>query len=125
MKTIKQSHFINATPDEVYLALTNPLTIELWSGYPADMQPVEGTEFALFEGDISGMNITLIPNRKVVQEWYFGENSEKSIVTIHLKESEGGTHVDLEHTNIPDEEIENITEGWKSYFWGAIKKYFK
>src|SRR4030042_1211469 len=88
MKTIKQSHFINATPEEVYLALTNPLTIELWSGYPADMQPVEGTEFALFEGDISGMNITLIPNQKVVQEWYFGESTEKSIVNISLKASE-------------------------------------
>jgi len=125
MKTIKQSHFINATPEEVYLALTNPLTIELWSGYPADMQPVEGTEFALFEGDISGMNITLIPNQKVVQEWYFGESIEKSIVTISLKASEGGTHVDLEHINIPDDEIENMAEGWRSYYWGAIKKYFK
>ena len=125
MKTITQSHFVNATAEEVYLALTNALTIELWSGYPADMQPVEGTEFALFEGDIAGMNIKLIPNQKVVQEWYFGESTEKSIVTISLKASEGGTHVELEHINIPDAEIENMAEGWKSYYWGAIKKYYK
>lgn len=125
MKTIKQSHFINATPEEVYTALTNPLTIELWSGYPAEMQPVEGSEFTLFEGDISGMNLSLIPNRQVVQEWFFGEGQEKSIVTILLKESEKGTRVELEHTNVPDEEWENMEEGWKSYYWGAIKKYFK
>jgi activator of HSP90 ATPase len=125
MKTIAQSHFVNASPEEVYLALTNPLTIELWSGYPAEMQPVEGTEFALFEGDISGMNIELVPNQKVVQEWYFGDNTEKSIVTILLKSADGGTHIDLEHTNIPDPEFENMIEGWKSYYWGAIKKYFR
>jgi uncharacterized protein YndB with AHSA1/START domain len=125
MKTITQSHFVSATPEEVYLALTNPLTIELWSGYPADIEPVEGSEFALFEGDISGMNIALVPNQKVVQEWYFGDNAEKSIVTIRLKPADGGTHVDLEHTNIPDSEFDNMVEGWKSYYWGAIKKYFK
>ncbi len=125
MKTIKQSHFINATPEEVFTALTNPLTIELWSGYPAEMQPVEGSEFTLFEGDISGMNLSLVPNRQVVQEWYFGDGQEKSIVTILLKESDNGTRVELEHTNVPDEDWENMEEGWKSYYWGAIKKYFK
>ena len=125
MKTIKQSHFINATPEEVYTALTNPLTIELWSGYPAEMQPVEDTEFTIFEGDISGRNISLIPNQQLVQEWYFGENTEKSVVTMVLKPSGDGTHVDLEHTNVPDEDWENMEEGWRSYYWGAIKKYFK
>ena len=125
MKTITQRHFINASPEEVYLALTNPLTIELWSGYPADMQPVEGSEFTLFEWDISGVNITLVPNIKVVQEWFFGDSPEKSIVTIRLTGSDGGTHVDMEHINVPDSEWESLTEGWKSYFWGAIKKYFR
>ena len=125
MKTIKQSHFINATPEEVYTSLTNPLTIELWSGYPAEMQLVEGSEFTIYEGDISGKNIFLIPNQQLVQEWYFGENTEKSIVTINLKPSGGGTHVELEHTNVPDEDFENMEEGWRSYYWGAIKKYFK
>lgn len=124
MKTIKQSHFINATPEEVYTALTNPLTIELWSGYPAEMQPVEGTEFTMFEGDISGMNISLVPNQQLVQEWYFGDGNEKSIVTIVLKPSDQGTHVDLQHTNVPDADLENMAEGWRSYYWGAIKKYF-
>jgi activator of HSP90 ATPase len=125
MKNIHQKHYINATPEEVYTALTNPLTIELWSGYPADMQPVEGTEFTLFEGDICGLNISLIPNQQLIQEWYFGEGNEKSIVTIVLKPYGNGTQVELEHTNVPDEDWENMEEGWKSYYWGAIKKYFR
>jgi uncharacterized protein YndB with AHSA1/START domain len=124
MKTINQKHFIEASPEEVYTALTNPLTIELWSGYPADMQPVEGTEFTIFEGEISGRNLTFIANEKIIQEWYFDDTDDKSRVTILLKPLEKGTQVELLHTNIPDQYFENMEEGWKLYYWGAIKKYF-
>lgn len=125
MKTINQNHFVNASPEEVYLALTNPLTIELWSGYSAEIQAVEGTEFSIFDGDICGRNISMIENQQLVQEWYFGDNPEKSIVTIKLKPEDKGTRVALEHTNVPDADFTEIYEGWKQYYWGAIKNYYK
>ena len=50
MKTIKQKHIIHATPEEVYTAITNPFTIELWSGYPAVMETSEGFEFSFSTG---------------------------------------------------------------------------
>ena len=59
MKTIRQHYFINATPEEVFSAITNPFTIELWSGYPARMEAKEGTEFSIFDGDIAGRNIKI------------------------------------------------------------------
>ena len=37
MKDFKKYFKIPATPEEVYIALSNPFTIELWSGYPAVM----------------------------------------------------------------------------------------
>lgn len=125
MKTLKQNHFINASPEEVFTAITNPLTIELWSGYPADMQLEAGTEFSIFEGDICGRNISFVENKQLVQEWYFGDNEDQSVVTINLIPSSNGTQVELIHTNIPDEDYENMEEGWRTYYWGAIKKYFK
>ena len=124
MKTIKQHHFIKATPEEVYTALTNPLTIELWSGYPAEMQPVEGEEFTMFDGDITGRIISVIPNQQLIQEWYFGERQEESLVTIELKAVEGGTRIELSHINVPDEDFKDLEEGWRSFYWGALKKYF-
>ena len=124
MKTIKQHHFINATPEEVFSAIVNPFTIELWSGYPAEMDG-EGTEFSIFGGDITGRNIKITENKQLIQEWYFGERQEESIVTIDLKSHQLGTKVNLEHTNVPDEELENFLEGWTIYYWGAIKEFFK
>ena len=114
-----------AEPEDVFAALTNAFTIELWTGYPAVMDDKPGTEFSLWEGNISGNNIEVIENKKLVQEWYFGEQNEKSIVTIKLFEDKKGTQVELNHTNIPDEDYENITEGWVEYYFGAIKEFFE
>jgi activator of HSP90 ATPase len=125
MKDIKQYHFINALAEEVFNAITNRFAIELWSGYPAQMEPVENTEFSIFDGDITGINLQVVQNKKLVQQWYFGELEPPSLVTIELKENKKGTKVSLLHTNVPDEDFENIEQGWTIYYWGAIKEFFK
>jgi uncharacterized protein YndB with AHSA1/START domain len=125
MKTIKQKHIISATPEEVYAAITNPFTIELWSGYPAVMETSEGFEFSIFDGDIMGKNLKLVENELLVQEWYFGEREEKSIVTIVLATHPLGTKVNIEQTEVPDEDLAELEEGWRTYYWGAIKEFFK
>ncbi len=125
MKTIRQHYFVNATPEEVFAAITNPFTIELWSGYPAVMEAKENTEFSIFDGDIAGRNISITENKQLVQEWYFGDSPEQSIVTIDLSPNANGTRVNLLHTNVPDEEVEEFTTGWNEYYWGAIKEFFK
>ena len=125
MKDYKKYYIIEAEPEEIYAALTNPFTIELWSGYPAIMDDKPGTEFSLWEGDISGVNIEIEKNKKIVQEWFFGEQTEKSIVTIKLFENKKGTQLELNHTNIPDDDFENIVEGWDNYYIGAIKEFFE
>lgn len=124
MKTFKKSFRIYAEPSDVYSALTNPVTIELWSGYPAVMSEEPGSEFSLWDGDISGRNIEFEKNKKVVQEWYFGEQDEKSVVTIAIKPDGGKSIVTVEHTNIPDDEFENISEGWREYYMAAINAFF-
>lgn len=112
---------ISADPEEVFTALTNPFQIELWSGYPADMKAETGYPFALWEGDIAGVNLEVIPNRLLVQEWFFGEQDEQSVVRIELKKAKGGTLLSLRHTHIPDEVYEEITEGWREYYLGSLK----
>jgi activator of HSP90 ATPase len=125
MKNLKQRHSIMATVEEVYIALTNPLTIELWSGYTAEFTPVEGTEFSLWEGDITGKNLKLVENELIQQQWYFEGQQEDSIVTIRLKKEGNNTVAELTQDNIPDEVYDEMVIGWKKYYFGAIKKYFE
>ncbi len=120
MKTFKKTFKINAEPSDIYAAITNPNTIELWSGYPAVMSEEPGSEFSLWEGDITGRNLEFFKDKKVVQEWYFGDQPEKSIVTITIQPDREDSLVTVEHTNIPDPDFTDIAEGWREYYIGAI-----
>jgi len=122
---VKFYQYIEAEPEEIFLALTNPFTIELWSDMPAKMDANEGTEFELWDGDICGKNLEIVPNQKLVQEWYFDDLQEPSIATVKLHPHKTGTNVEVKHTNIPDEAFENINEGWREYYMGAIKRFFE
>jgi activator of HSP90 ATPase len=124
MKTFKKTFKINAEPSDIYSALTNPYTIELWSGYPAVMSTEPGSEFSIWDGDIAGRNLEFIPDKKILQEWYFGEQAEKSIVSISINPDRDNSMVTVEHTNIPDEDFADISEGWREFYIGAIINFF-
>lgn len=125
MKDLKKYFIIPATPDEVYLALTNPTTIQLWTGEPAEMEAVPGTEFSMWDGAISGKNLEFEPGKKIVQQWYFDGMPEPSIVTIKLHADKAGTSAELRHTNIPDEEFDDMAEGWNDSYFGALIDFYQ
>jgi activator of HSP90 ATPase len=124
MKTYHKYYKIKGSPEEVYNALVKPFAISLWTGAKTQMEEKAGTEFSLFDGDITGMNLEFVPNQKIVQEWYFGEQEEKSIVTLLFREDKIHTQVELTHTNIPDESFEDMKNGWDNYYFGGLKEFF-
>ena len=125
MKDYKKYFIIPATPDEVYLALTLPATLQLWTGEEAEMSTEPGTEFSLWEKSITGKNLAFEPGRKIVQQWYFGDQEEPSIVTIKLHPHKQGTSAELLHTNIPEEAYEDITEGWNENYFGQLIAFYE
>ncbi|KPL17542.1 MAG: ATPase [Bacteroides sp. SM1_62] len=125
MKNIRKTIHIKSPMEEVFNAITNPLTIELWSGYPAVMEPVPGTLFSMFDGDITGTLLAIEPPSMLEQQWDFGEQTVPSIVRIKLSEEGHKTRIELDHSNVPDEAFDNINTGWKEYFFGALKSYLE
>lgn len=124
MKDYKNYYTLNAAPEEVFKALTFAPTIQLWTGEVAIMEAIPNTEFSLWEGSIIGKNLEFELGKKIVQEWYFGEQNEKSIVTIKLHAKKNGTSVELRHTNIPDEDYDNMVEGWNEAYFGALIDFY-
>jgi activator of HSP90 ATPase len=124
MKNYKKYYILSGTPEEVYIALTNPFTIELWTSDKAVMSTEPGSEFSIMDGSIEGKNIEFVENKKVVQQWYFGDQETPSIVTIKLHEHKEGTSVELNHTNIPDEAYDDIVEGWNDVYFELLGDYF-
>lgn len=124
MKDFKKYYHIAATPEEVYIALTNPLTIELWTGETAEMSTEPGSEFSMWEGSIVGKNLEFEEGKKIVQQWYFDGQPEASVVTIKLHPDKNGTSVELRHTNIPDTEYTEFVEGWDNSYFGPLSDFF-
>ncbi|MBS1732296.1 MAG: SRPBCC domain-containing protein, partial [Bacteroidetes bacterium] len=100
-------------------------TIQLWTGEEAVMPLEPGAEFSLWEGSICGKNIEFVPGKKIVQEWYFGDQEPPSIVTIILHAAKNGTSAELRHTNIPEEDFDNITEGWDQNYFGSLINFYE
>src|SRR5882672_9652821 len=125
MKDFKKYYIIPAPPEDVYLALTVQSTIELWTGDHAVMSTIPGSEFSMWDESIVGKNLEFEPNQKIVQQWYFGDQSEESIVTIKLHPHEEGTSMEVRHTNIPDQDYEDITDGWTSSYAAALIEFYE
>ncbi|MCO4818447.1 MAG: SRPBCC domain-containing protein [Bacteroidetes bacterium] len=122
-KDFKKYYVVKAPPSEIYMALTNAKSITLWTDDETEMGTEPNTEFSLWGGSICGMNLEFEENRKIVQEWYFGKQEEKSIVTIILHPHKKGTSVELKHTNIPDAEYEEFTDGWDHAYFSQVKEF--
>ncbi|HWA34335.1 MAG TPA: SRPBCC domain-containing protein [Cyclobacteriaceae bacterium] len=124
MKDLKKYFVIPAQPQDVYHALTIPMTLQLWTGEPAEMSTVPGSEFSLWDGSIVGKNLSFEEGKKIVQEWYFGEQPAASIVTITLHPHKQGTSAELVHTNIPDDDFQDIADGWDHAYFGALREFY-
>lgn len=125
MKTIKQTYHIKAPVEKVWKSLIDPKEIEAWGAGPAKMDDKVGTKFELWGGDIHGTNIEIVKNEKLVQDWYGGDWPKASRATFTLAADKDGTRVDLLHENVPDNEADDIEDGWNSYYLGEIKKYLE
>ena len=121
-KTIKKVYKISSPVDRVWQALVDPAVIDEWGGGPSKMDSNTGTDFELWNGDIYGKNIEVIPKIKLVQEWFGGDWAKPSIVTFTLKKDNLDTILELEQFNVPDDEFEDIESGWDDYYMGPLKK---
>jgi len=125
MKVIKQIYKIEASKTKVWNALVSPKEIKAWSGETAKMDAKVNAEFSLWGGSIWGKNIEVVPEKKLVQEWFGGEWEKPSIMEIVLSEKAGFTDIKLVHKNVPPEEIKDFAAGWNDYYFGPMKEYLE
>lgn len=127
MQNYKKYYLIPATPPEVYAALTTEATIRLWTGDEVTFSALPDTEFSMWDGSIVGKNLLFETDKKIVQQWYFGDdNSETpSIVTIKLHSHKQGTSLELNHTNIPNDAFNDIADGWDNSYMADLIDFYE
>jgi activator of HSP90 ATPase len=123
VKSIHKYFIINGTPEEVYAALTIPISIELWTGEPSEMSTEAGSEFSLFNENIVGRNLHFEENKEIRQQWYI-EGSEESEVILRLHPHKKGTSLELQHSGIPEERLMEFVNGWKDLYMASLQEFF-
>jgi uncharacterized protein YndB with AHSA1/START domain len=126
MNTIKQTYLIDASPAEVWRALTEPEIIELWSDADAEFEPRQGAEYALWDGSIVGEVVAVVPRKKLAMTWQPDHwIVQDSLVTFTLTPVGKQTRIDLLHEHVEAFDYEGTREGWDAYYLGAIKRMFE
>jgi len=118
---------IPASPEEIYETWLDSLGHSEMTGGEATMSDEVGAEVSAWDGYITGRNLELVPNQRIVQSWRtseFGDQQEDSIITLLLQEIADGTLLTLEHKNVPDEQRSYEDGGWQSNYFEPMVAYF-
>lgn len=128
-KSIKQTVTFNASPELIYNLLMDEKKHTVFTGSKATIDSKPNGKFTVFDGYCNGYNIELIKGKKIVQAWHFAEDGwpddHFSICTFEFEKDGKKTKLRFLQTNVPEHKVETLKEGWKEFYWDAIKLYLK
>lgn len=137
-ESIHMEPTFRAAPQRVYAALTDGkqfdkvvrLSAAMKQGISLDKTPTAlsaavGGAFVLFGGYISGRNVELVPNTRLVQVWKSAswKAGEFSIVRFELVAHGSGTKLVLDHGGFPAGKAAELVSGWKENYFEPLGKY--
>ncbi|RHZ81295.1 hypothetical protein Glove_122g13 [Diversispora epigaea] len=124
--TIKETVELQTSADQVYETLLDPGRVAAWTRSRPDIFRQIGTSFSLFDGNITGTILELVPNEKIVQKWRLKAWPEGhySTVTLKFEQTTDFTRVYVTQEGIPIGEEEIVRRNWQSYYWNSIKSVF-
>lgn len=124
--TIKQTVTFDTSPENLYATLLSGEGFGAATGAPADIDATAGGAISCFGGQITGCNVELIPNQRIVQAWRAGPwpKGIYSIVKFEISGSDNSATLELEHTGYPDDGADHLEGGWHKMYWEPLKAHF-
>ena len=126
-KTIQQTVTFTASPHEVYEALMDSEKHAAFTGSQAKISRAVGGSFMAYDEYITGKNIELVSDKKIVQDWRAVDWPEGyfSRITFELTAVPAGTRLDFTHTDVPEGTEDEFTQGWIDNYWEPLKAYLE
>ena len=125
-KTIKQRVKFRAPPATVYELLADSGKHAAVTGAPATISGAVGGTFTTRGNDVSGVNVDLVPGRRIVQAWRhrkFPEGIFSMAAVTLTPTADGGTMLVLTHRGVPKELIAETELAWREQCWARVKAY--
>lgn len=121
---IKKQYIFNCTIADLFEAITDQNRVEAWTGSEAEMQPISGSEFSMWNKAIIGFNES-VSSKKIVQQWKDASWSQYSKVVMTLAEFDKKAQLNIVHSAVPEEAIKSVVSGWDDYFYQPLKNYLE
>ena len=128
LKEIKQKAVIDADPEFVFDAYTDPVKHAEFTGSPASGKPKVGGKFSTWDGYSGGKYVKLERGKKIVHEWTTTDwpaGYPPSIVEITLRKVGKKTELTMVQSKVPAEQVEDYRQGWLEWYWKPLKEYAK
>jgi len=92
---------------------------------PTTISSEAGGAFSLFGGYITGRNLELRPNERLVQAWRTASwiPGAYSIAQFAVLDDGAGSKLIFEHRGFPDAEGEHLASGWQVHYWTPLAKF--
>jgi activator of HSP90 ATPase len=112
-----------ASPYNVYELLMDSAKHAAFSSAAAEISREVGGAFSAYDGHISGKNLELAPDKKIVQSWRAVDWPEGkfSTITFVLLPIPEGTRLNFTHADVPDGTEEEFAHGWTENYWEPMK----
>jgi activator of HSP90 ATPase len=136
-EAIHQEPLFKASAKRIYDALTDEqqfqkvtmLSVDAkgtdFATKPAVISRDLGSAFSLFGGYITGRQIEMVPNQRLVQAWRASSwpVGVYSIARFELVAEGAGTKIVFDHTGFPQGDGEHLAAGWKAHYWEGLEKF--
>lgn len=126
-RNIKQSLTFRASPHAVYEALTDSRKHSKFTGVSASISRRVGGKFTVADGHTNGINLVLIPDRKILQAWRISmkgwSKDHYSLADFSLKRISGGTRLNFTQLGVPSSCYQLIKHGWHEHYWTKMKNF--
>jgi activator of HSP90 ATPase len=123
-KNINQTITFKTEPAKLYDALTDSTKYREFTHDRADVSKEVGAHYSAYSDYITGVNMELVPEKRIVQTWRASDWPEGyfSKVVFDFKKVKKGTKVSFTHMGVPYEFYEDIKEGWDDFYWRPLKQ---
>ena len=124
---IHQEIVFETTPHAVYEALLDQAQHAAYTGGKSEIDRDPGGAFRCHDGQITGRQIELVPDQRIIQAWRVSAwpEGQYSLVKFELSAEGDGTRLVMDHYAVPEEMQEHIAGGWTARYWDPMKKFFK
>lgn len=132
-KNIKQWSILDCTPAEAYEAWLDSKKHSRMLGGESDeakIDPKVGGKFSVWGNTVTGETLELSPEKyRIVQTWRYEyedwpEDMPSKIIIEFVPYKEGKCKLHFWQGGVPATHVDEITEGWKDYYWKPMQKYF-